>query len=72
MQTIEIHGLEHASANEAIVELNFSGDRAISIGGRFFTVSEAEYRRLENEGIQPTIWHHHEATGRIMSVPGKH
>ena len=71
-RTIEIHGREHASAHDALVELNFSGDRAISIASRFFTVSDAEFERLEAAGIQPTTWHHHEATGRILSVPGKH
>ncbi len=72
MRTIQIRGQEHATAHDALVELNFSGDHAISIGGRFFTVDEAEYRRLQDAGIQPTTWHHHEATGRIISVPGKH
>jgi hypothetical protein len=72
MKTIQFRGREHATAHDALVELNFSGDRAISIAGRFFTVDEAEFCRLEREGIQPTTWHHHEATGHIMSVPGKH
>lgn len=72
MRTIEIYGQEHPSAHDALVELNFSGDHAISIGGRYFTVDEAEYRRLQDIGIQPTTWHHHEATCRILSVPGKH
>lgn len=72
MRTIEIRGREHASAHGAVTELNFTGDRAISLGGRFFTVDEAEFRRLENEGIQPTTWQHHQPTGRLISVPGKH
>jgi hypothetical protein len=72
MRTIHIRGQEHASPHDALVELNFTGDRAISIAGRFFTVDEAQYRRLEDEGIQPTTWHDHDATGRIISVPGKH
>ena len=72
MRTIHIRGREHASAHDALVELNFTGDRAISVAGRFFTVDEAEYRRLEAEGIQPTTWHDHKPTGRIISVPGRH
>jgi hypothetical protein len=72
MRTIEVHGLEHESAHDALVELNFSGDRAISLAGRFFTVDEQEFRRLENEGLDLTTWHHHEETGRIISVPGNH
>ena len=72
MRTIRIRGKEHPTAHDALVELNFSGDHAISIGGRFFTVDEAEYRRIQDEGIQPTSWFHDEETCRIMSVPGKH
>lgn len=70
LTTMTLHGIEHANAHEALVELNFSGDHAISIGSRFFTVSDAEYRRIQDTGIQPTTWHHHEQTCRIMSVPG--
>lgn len=69
-RTIEIRGMEHATAHDALVELNFSGDHAINIVGRFFTIDEAEYRRLQDIGIQPTTWHHHEETMLIMSVPG--
>ena len=71
MKTISFQAKEHSTAQEAVFELNYSGDRAISIGGRFFTLNEAEYRWIEEMGIQPTTWHHHEATGRIISVPGK-
>jgi hypothetical protein len=70
MRTIEIRGEEHATVHDALVELNFFGDHVISLAGRYFTVDEAEYRRLQEQGIQPTTWHHHEPTGRIMSVPG--
>ena len=72
MRTIKIRGQEHSTAHDALVELNFTGDRAISIAGRHFTVDDAEFHRLEGEGIQPTTWHHFEPTGRIVSVPGKH
>ena len=72
MRTIQMRGMEHDSAHDALEELIFSGDVAISLGGRFFTVDEGEYRKLQNEGIQPTTWHHHELTLRIFSVPGKH
>jgi len=70
MRTIHIQGEEHETAHDAVVELNFSGDHAISVAGRFFRVDEGEYRRLQDQGIQPTTWRHHEATGRMMSVPG--
>lgn len=72
MKFVEIRGKEHATVHDALVELNFSGDRAISIGDRFFTVSEAEYEGIQDLGIQPTNWYHHEPSGRILSVPGKH
>lgn len=72
MRTIEIHGQEHASAHDAITELNFSGDLAISVGGRFFSVERDEHERLQAAGIEPTTWHDHAASGRIISVPGKH
>jgi len=71
-RTIQIRGTEHASAHDALVELNFTGDHAISVAGRFFTVDEAELRRLESDGIQPATWHHDNATGRIVCVPRKH
>lgn len=60
----------HASAHDAIVELNFSGDHAISLGGRFYTTTDGEMAKLNAKGLQPTTWFHHEPTMRIMSVPG--
>lgn len=72
MRAIQIQGQEHKSAQDALVELNFTGDRAISVGGRFFTVDQAEFRRIEDQGIQPTTWHDHLPTGRIITVPGIH
>jgi hypothetical protein len=71
-RTLTIHGQEHATAHDALVELNFSGDYAISLGGRYFTITRAEWERLQLLGIQPTTFHHHEATGRMISVPGRH
>ena len=69
---IEIRAAEHPNAHEAIQHLCVSGDdHAISIGGRFFTVTDEEYRRIQTEfGIQPTTWRDHH--GKIMSVPGRH
>jgi hypothetical protein len=71
MRTIQIRGQEHDSVHDALVELNFSGDHVISLAGRYFTVDETEYRRLQNEGIQPATWHYHEASDRIISVPAE-
>jgi hypothetical protein len=67
---VTIQGKEHATANDALVELNFSGDHAIALGGRYFTISHSELERLQAMGIQPTTFHHHAPTGRILSVPG--
>ena len=70
--TISIRGLEHPTLDEAFQELNFTGDQVIGVAGRYFTVSEDELQRIEELGIQPTIWHYHEASQRIICVPGKH
>ncbi len=70
MRTIEFHGQEHKTAHDALVELNFSGDHAITMGNRYFTITDDEMHRLQNAGIQPTTLHHHEPTLRIISVPG--
>jgi hypothetical protein len=69
--TLRINATECDSANDAITQLNFSGDHAISLAGRFFVVTTAELDRLESLGIQPTKWHHHEDSGLLMSVPGR-
>jgi len=68
---ITFRGTRHANAHEAIQHLSVSADdRAISIGGRFFTVTRDEYDRIQCEyGIQPTTWHDHH--GQIISVPGR-
>lgn len=70
MRTIEFRGQEHQTAHDALVELNFSGDYAITMGNRYFTITDDEMRRLQHAGIQPTTLHHNERTMRIMSVPG--
>jgi hypothetical protein len=67
---VTFQGKEHLSAHDAVVELNSSGDLAISIGNRFFTVTEAEYQRLVITVVRPTTWHHHERTQLLISVPG--
>jgi hypothetical protein len=68
--TLTVRGKVHATAHDALVELNFSGDHAISLGGRLLTITEAELRRLQAAGVQPTTWHHDDETGRVLSVPG--
>lgn len=70
MRTINLTATEHATAHDAVTHLNFAGDHAISLGGRYFTISEREMARLQKIGIQPTTWHHYQPTNRLMSVPG--
>ncbi len=69
-RTIRIRGTEHPTIHDALLELNFSGDHVITIGGRILSVDDAESRRLQAMEIRPTTWHHWEPTGRSMSVPG--
>lgn len=53
-RTIRIHGTEHPTIHDALVELNFSGDHVITIGGKILLVDDAELCRLQNMGIQAT------------------
>jgi hypothetical protein len=58
-RTIQVRGQAHPTAHDAI-----------SLGGRYLTVTGAEMGRLQAAGVQPTTWHHHRPSGRILSVPG--
>jgi hypothetical protein len=70
-RTIRVRGIECESAHEAVTIVeNFAGDHAISLCGRFFVVRDDEFERLQRLGVQPTTWHHHHPTGRLLSVPG--
>jgi hypothetical protein len=71
MKTINVHGIEHANRFEALQYLEFHGDKAISVAGRFFTVREDELRRIEALGIQPSVICWNEASQRLMTVPGR-
>lgn len=72
MRTIEIQATEHPTASDAQTELNFSGEVAFTLAGRHFTATRTELDRIEQLGIQPTVWTWNHACGRFMSVPGKH
>ena len=66
-------GTEHPNPHEAIQHLDCSADDvAFSLFGRVFTAKCDEYRRLQSAGYQPSTWHYHEPTGRLMCVPGRH
>jgi len=73
-RTIQIRGQEHPMVHEALMELNFTGDQAISIANRFFTVDHDEFVRLqEEEGIVPTTHHlveQRDGRETLISVPG--
>jgi len=65
-----VHGVEHASASEAIQHLDCGPeghDVAVSIGSRFFSMTEAEFERLEEEGVNMTSWH--DLHSVLVSVP---
>jgi len=67
--TIEFKATEHDMVHDALTELNFSRDRAIGLGSRFFTVTQATFEMIEAKGIQPTTYH--DVRGQIISVPGR-
>jgi len=73
-RNIQIHGQEHPTVHDALMELNFTGDHAISIGNRFFTIDDDEFVRLQEEdGVVPTTHHLVEqCDGReiLVRVPG--
>jgi len=72
MQPIEIkiRAIQHASAHEAIQHLDVSShDHAILVGGKYLTAREAEIGKIERAGIEFAYLVHHQATGRIMTIP---
>lgn len=71
MTTVRINATEHATAGEAVQFLDAAGhDRAIVLGGRYFTTTAAEFDRIEAAGFQPSTIHHHR--DRLVTVPGRH
>jgi hypothetical protein len=67
---IKLRATEHRSAHEALQHLEVSGDdRAISVGGKYLTLSQAEADRLATMGVEFAYLIHHRPTGRIMTIP---
>lgn len=65
---ITIRGTRHQNAHEAIQHLSVSSDdHAISVGGMYLTVAQAEAERLEASGIP--FAYLFDRDGRIMTVP---
>ena len=72
MQTreIKLRATEHHSAHEALQHLEDSRDeRAISVGNKYLTLSQAEADRLAAMGVEFAYLIHHRPTGRIMTIP---
>ncbi len=67
---IKLHATEHRSAHEALQHPEISGDdRAISVGNKYLTLSQAEADRLAAMGVEFAYLVHHRPTGRIMTIP---
>ncbi len=67
---IRLQATEHRSAHAALQHLEVSADdRAILVGDKYLTVSQAEADRLEAMGVEFAYLVHHRATGRIMTIP---
>ena len=65
---ITIRGTYHKNAHEAIQHLSVSSDdHAISVGGMYLTVANAEAERLEASKIP--FAYLFDRDGRIMTVP---
>lgn len=67
---ITIRATEHRTASEAIQHLNVSaGDRAVLVGGKYLTLSQAEAERLEATGGEFAYLSWHRPTNQIMTIP---
>jgi hypothetical protein len=67
---IVIEFVEHSSAAESLQYLEVSRhDRAILMGGKYLTLTNADAEKLEFVGASFAYLVYHEATGRIMTVP---
>ncbi len=67
---IKLHATQHRSAHEALQHLEASGDdRAISVGDKYLTLSQAEADRLAAMGVEFAYLVRHRPTGRIMTIP---
>lgn len=68
MKTITIRGTEHRTATDAIQWLAVSNhDKAISVSGRLFSVTAAEFDRLDRIGVVQAQWF--VERDRLVSVP---
>lgn len=74
MKTIQIEGIEFASANEAIQHTYASGrGEAITVGGKYLVVEQAEAHRLGAAGVAfaylHVIDHPDHPHGLVVTVP---
>lgn len=67
---IEVRLTEHPTAHEAIQHLSCSGDdRAITMGGRFYSLTQADAEKLEWLGA--AFAYLFDRDGQIVTVPAK-
>jgi len=66
---ITISGMEFDTVYEAIQHADASGygDQVLTVGGRYFLVTDAEAERLDRAGVVSAKWFDHD--GILMSVP---
>ena len=71
--TIEIKAIEYDNADEAIQHMDAAGwGEAITVGGKYLVVEQAEADRLAAAGIEFAYLHDHEMPDgehRIITVP---
>jgi hypothetical protein len=71
--TIEIKAIEYDNADEAIQHMDAAGwGEAITVGGKYLVVEQAEADRIAALGIEFAYLHDHEmpdGTHRIITVP---
>jgi len=73
MSTIEFHGIEFKTADEAIQHASASGrGEAVLVGGKHMVVEKAEAERLAAAGVEFAYLCVHKApdgTERVVTVP---
>jgi hypothetical protein len=71
--TIQIKAIEYDNADEAIQHMDAAGwGHAISVGGKYLVVEQAEADRIAAMGIEFAYLHDHEMPDgehRIITVP---
>lgn len=73
MKTMTIRAIEYDNASEAIQHMDAAGwGEAITIGGKYLVVEQAEANRLATAGVEFAYLHDHEmpdGSHRLITVP---